>query len=269
MVIRPGIELANLTDTGMVREQNEDYYCYAEPDEDQLFRTKGRLVVVADGMGGHIGGQIASGLAVDTLRRTYLEDPSDDPRDGLVAGFRNAHAAIHDYVREHPELKSMGTTCTAAVVRDYQLFYGHIGDTRLYQVHNGAISQVTRDHSMVNRLVEEGKLTPEEAAVHPDRNVLTAALGMQKQPEADFSEAPLQLWPGDSILVCSDGLHGLVADEEMGHLANTATPRDACRTLVEMAKQRGGHDNITVQILKLNGTQPPYRPELGKTVKID
>ena len=162
----------------------------------------------------------------------------------------------------------MGTTCTAAVVRDFHLYYGHIGDSRLYLVHNGAISQVTRDHSMVNRLVEEGKLTPEEAAVHPDRNVLTAALGMQKQPEADFSEAPLELWPGDSILICSDGLHGLVGDEEMARMVNSSSPRDACLALVEMAKQRGGHDNITVQILKMDGAAP-QRPDLGKTVRIN
>jgi protein phosphatase len=268
MVIRPGIELANLSDTGMVRTENEDYYCYAEPDDDQVFRVKGRLAVVADGMGGHIGGQVASGLAVDTLKRVYLSEPGEDPREALVAGFRQAHAAIHDYVREHPELKSMGTTCTAAVVRDFQLFYGHIGDSRLYLVHNGAISQVTRDHSMVNRMVEEGKLTPEEAAVHPDRNVLTAALGMQKQPEADFSDVPLSLWIGDAIIICSDGLHGLVTDDEMAHNVNVCTPREACLALVQMAKQRGGHDNITVQILKVSGA-PPHRPVLGKTVRIN
>src|SRR5205085_979282 len=121
-------------------------------------------------------------------------------------------------------------------------------------------------HSMVNRLVEQGELTPEEAAVHPDRNVLTAALGMQKEPEADFSEA-LDLWPGDSILICTDGLHGLVGDEEMARVVNSSSPRDSCLTLVEMAKQRGGHDNITVQILKLDGAAP-QRADLGKTVRI-
>src|SRR5437660_4557002 len=123
MVIRPGVELANLTDTGLVRPANEDYYCYFEPDDDEAFRVKGRLAIVADGMGGHIGGQVASGLAVDTLKATYGSEPGEDPREALVAGFRNAHQAIHDYVREHPDLKSMGTTCTAAVVRDFQLYW--------------------------------------------------------------------------------------------------------------------------------------------------
>lgn len=265
MVIRPGLELANLTDTGRVREINEDYYCYFEPEDDETFRVKGRLAVVADGMGGHIGGQVASGLAVDTVKSVYASEPAVDPREALVAGFRKAHAAIHDYVREHPDLKSMGTTCTAAVIRNLQLYYGHIGDSRLYLIHNGAISQVTRDHSMVNRLVEEGKITQEEAAVHPDRNVLTAALGMQSQPSADFSEAPLDLWPGDIVLICSDGLHGLVSDEEMNAVATTASPRDACRTLVDMAMDRGGHDNITIQVLKVGGPAPQRR-DLDETV---
>src|SRR5579863_2951169 len=145
MIIRPGIELANLTDTGCVRTDNEDYYCYAEPDDDDSFRRKGRLLVVADGMGGHIGGQIASGLAVDSVRQVWLSEPIDDPRELLVAAFRNAQQAILRRVDEQPELQSMGTTCTAGVVRDSQLFYGHIGDSRLYLIHNGSISQVTRD----------------------------------------------------------------------------------------------------------------------------
>ena len=207
-------------------------------------------------MGGHIGGQVASGLAVDTLRRTYLERSSDDPRDALVAGFRNAHAAIHDYVREHPELKSMGTTCTAAVVRDFQLYYGHIGDSRLYLVHNGAISQVTRDHSMVNRLVEEGKLTPggsrrpsrsqraDRGARHAEaarsRFFRSAARVVARRQHPDLQRRPA--WPGQRR---RDGPPG-------EHRIRRATP---AVTLVEMAKQRGGHDNITVQILKLNGAR--------------
>ena len=261
MVIRPGIELANLTDKGCVREQNEDYYCYAEPDDDEAFLQKGRLMVVADGMGGHIGGQVASGLAVDTIRKVWLEESADNPHDLLLKAFRQAHAAILREVEEHPELQSMGTTCTAAVLREGELWYGHIGDSRLYVVHNGSISQVTRDHSMVARLVEEGKLTEEEAATHPDRNVLTAALGMRTQPPADFATEPIPVWPGTIALVCSDGLHGLVTADEMAAAATAQNPREACATLVEMAKQRGGHDNITVQILKVLGAQRP----LGKT----
>src|SRR5580700_1882025 len=188
MVIRPGIELANLSDTGMQRPANEDYYCYAEPEQDDEFRKKGRLAVVADGMGGHVGGQVASGLAVDALRRAYLNGASEEPLEALVAGFREAQADIQDYVLEHPELAGMGTTCTAAALRDGLLYYGHVGDSRLYLMRGGTIQRLTQDHSRVGQMVRDGILSPEEAAVHPDRNVLTAALGMKGNVPADFSD---------------------------------------------------------------------------------
>jgi len=251
MLIRPGIELANVTDPGCEREENEDYYAYAEPQADEEFHRKGRLAVVADGMGGYEGGRVASGIAVEVVRDTYLAEPAAEPHDALIAAFHNAHAAIQEQARNDPHLSSMGTTCTAAVVRDHQLYYGHVGDSRLYMLRDGAISRVTRDHSHVGGLVEEGRLTLEEAAVHPERNVLTAALGMSGSVEADFSEQPIALMSGDILLICTDGLHGLVSDEEMLSVASTAAPSEACRKLVEMAKQRGGPDNITLQILKI------------------
>ena len=251
MIIRPGILLANLTDTGCEREQNEDYYGYAEPEADDLFERKGRLAVVADGMGGYEGGRVASGIAVEVVRETYLAEPTADPHDALVAAFRNAHAAIQHEAQNNPNLRSMGTTCTAAVVRDHQLFYGHVGDSRLYLLRDGSITRVTRDHSYVGRLVEEGKLTLEEAAVHPERNVLTAALGMSRSVEADFSDEPIELNPGDTLLVCTDGLHGLVNDEELLAVTSGSSPWDACKTLVQMARERGGPDNITLQILRV------------------
>ena len=251
MTIRAGIELANLSDVGCVREVNEDYFCYAEPDSDEDFQKKGRLAVVADGMGGHEGGQIASSIAIETVRQAYLSHPADDPSEALAAAFIEAQAAIHQYTREHPELRGMGTTCTAAVIRDGQLFYGHVGDSRLYLIRDSTIKQLTEDHSYVGRLVREGQLTPEEAATHPDRNVLTAALGMESAVPAEFSEAPMNLQPGDILLICSDGLHGLVSDAEMLAIAERESPREACKDLVRMAKDRGGFDNITVQILRV------------------
>ena len=250
MTIRAGIEIANLSDVGCVREVNEDYFCYAEPEDEEVFRKKGRLAIVADGMGGHEGGQIASGIAIETVRQTYLSDPSDDPSEALAAAFIEAQAAIHQHAREHPELHGMGTTCTAAVIRDGQLFYGHVGDSRLYLIRDSSIEQLSQDHSYVGRLVREGQITPEQAATHPDRNVLTAALGMESAVPAEFPEAPLELQPGDTLLICTDGLHGLVSDAEMLATAERESPREACKDLVRMAKDRGGFDNITVQILK-------------------
>lgn len=251
MHIRPGVELGNLTDVGCHRAENEDYYCYAEPEDEQEFLDKGRLAVVADGMGGHEGGEMASRIAVERVRDAYLAHPDGDTRENLIAAFHEAHTAIQQYAREHPELEGMGTTCTCAVLKNNQLYYGHIGDSRLYLIRNPAISRVTEDHSYVQRLVRQGVLTPEQAAVHPERNVLTAALGTQSTVPADFSQDPVPLEPGDVLLLCTDGLHGLVSDQELLYSACTSPAGEACRELVQTAKNRGGFDNITVQILRI------------------
>jgi serine/threonine protein phosphatase PrpC len=251
MLLRPGLELANLSDVGLQREKNEDYFCYAEPASEEDFRRIGRLAVVADGMGGHEGGQVASGIAIETVRDVYLQHAGDDPGEALLTAFQNAHAAIQAYAREHPELRGMGTTCTAIALRERDLFYGHVGDSRLYLIRDSGISQVTDDHSLVGQLVRLGQITTEEAAVHPDRNVLTAALGMDAAVPGDFSELPVLLYPNDILLICTDGLHGLVNDQELRDIALSNPPREACRELVRMANDRGGFDNITVQILKV------------------
>jgi serine/threonine protein phosphatase PrpC len=250
MRIRPGIELANLTDTGCHRAENQDYYCYSEPDDDLDFERKGRLVVVADGMGGHEGGKLASTLAVEAVRDGYLNHPDGDPRQALQTAFQDGHAAIQEYIRHHPELHGLGTTCTAATILDSRLYYGHVGDSRLYLIRGDHISLLTRDHSQVARLVQDGLITPEEAAVHPQRNVLTAAMGVEPAA-ADFSDTPLTLESGDVLLISTDGLHGLVSDQELLATASTLLPAEACKELVRMAKERGGFDNITVQILKI------------------
>jgi len=251
MLLRPGLELANLSDVGLHREQNEDYFCYVEPASEEDFKRLGRLAIVADGMGGHEGGQVASGIAIDTVRDVYLAHSGDDPGEALLTAFQDAHAAIQVYAREHPELRGMGTTCTAVVLRDHDLYYGHVGDSRLYLIRDSAISQLTDDHSLVGRLLRDGQITPEEAAVHPDRNVLTAALGMDSAVPGDFSGAPRPLYQNDILLICTDGLHGLVNDEELRHIALNDAPSEACREMVRLANGRGGFDNITVQILKM------------------
>jgi PPM family protein phosphatase len=255
MKIRPGIELANRTDVGCERTQNEDNYCYAEPDDDDEMVRRGRLVVVADGMGGYEGGQIASGLAVEAVRSAFLNGSAETPMEALVAGYESAHAAIHDFVLDHPELRGMGTTCTAAVLRNGDLVYGQVGDSRLYLLRKGAIARLTHDQSYVQQMIDDGILTPEDAKTHPNRNVLTSALGSESAVKADFAEAPIPLQPGDTLLLCTDGLHGLVSDDEMLATASENSPTDACRILVDLAKQRGGHDNITVQIVRITGAE--------------
>lgn len=251
MKIRPDVELANLTDTGNVRAENEDYYCYLEPAADEEFERKGRLIAVADGMGGHAGGKVASTLALDSLRAVF-ENGTADSSEMLMTGFASAQQSILNHVASHPELDGMGTTCTAAILHRGNLSYGHIGDSRLYLLRAGSFGPITQDHSLVNQLVESGVLTPEQAASHQQKNVLTRALGMaSSEVAADFSNQPIPLSPGDVLVLATDGLHGVVSTEEIGHAAQTQSPYDACRTLVAMAKERGGLDNITIQILRL------------------
>ena len=252
MRLRPGIELGNLTDVGCHRSHNEDYYCYAEPAGEEEFARKGRLIVIADGMGGHKGGQFASAIAVESVRAAYLASEAESPQAALVEALQTAHQAIQDFAREHPELEGMGTTCIAVVVRGCELYYAHIGDSRLYLVRDGVISQLTQDQTVVNQLIQHGLLKPEEASLHPDRGVLTAALGIGPGVGAEVPEAPLALEPGEVILLCTDGLHDLVNDQELAAAAANP-PSAACRELIELAKSRGGFDNITVQILRFEG----------------
>jgi serine/threonine protein phosphatase PrpC len=254
MQIRPGIELANLSDVGRAREVNEDYFGYVEPDDDEAFAQKGRLVIIADGMGGYEGGQLASRLAVETIRDTYMAAPPADPAATLLESFHIAHRKIRQFASEHAEVEQMGTTCTAAVLIGSQLYFVNIGDSRLYLLRGTELRQLTQDDSYVNRMIREGMLSREEAEHHPNRNVLTAALG-SKTEEADpkASQAPEELTPGDTLLLCTDGLHGLVSDEEMLSLVNGRSPSEACQELVALANAHGGPDNITVQIVRYVG----------------
>jgi len=251
MEIRPGIALANLSDVGLVRENNEDYYCYAEPEGAEEFAKRGRLAIIADGMGGYEGGQFASRIAVDTVREAYLKDLEADPLDALLEGFRLAHQRILAKARESEELEGMGTTCTALIILGTNLLFAHVGDSRLYLLRGPNIFQLTRDHSYVNKMVEAGMLTPEEAEHHPQKNVLMMALGASKEIRADCPADPLPLQPGDTLLMCTDGLSGLVSNEEMQQAVNGNALDKGCKDLIELAKSRGGHDNITVQLLRV------------------
>jgi protein phosphatase len=252
MKIRAGIEVSGQSDIGCLRKNNEDSFGYWEPEEDGDFARQGRLAVVADGMGGYEGGQEASRLAVDTLVEKYAAYDGDDPRQALVEGLQAAHEEIRRYGTVHPELQGMGTTCTAAAIVGDALHYVHVGDTRLYLIRDGRITQVTRDHSYVGRLVEAGMISRSEAERHPQRNILTAALGTAPELFMDAPGSPEKLRRDDVIVICSDGLWGQVQDEEILDAVKKHTVEDAGRDLIELARQRGGPDNITVNILRLH-----------------
>jgi protein phosphatase len=251
MKVRTGIEVSVQSDIGCLRQNNEDSFGYWEPEDDQQFLRKGRLAVVADGMGGYEGGQEASRLAVETLMEVYRDFGGDDPQAALVEALQAAHEQIREYSFAHPELRGMGTTCTAAAIVQDSLYYVHVGDTRLYLIRDGQITRVTRDHSYVGRLVESGMITPEEAENHPQRNILTAALGTNPDLIMDSPGQPEPLRPEDVLLICSDGLWGQVRDSEILDAVENKSAEQTGRKLIELARERGGPDNITVEVLRL------------------
>jgi len=249
---KPGIEAASLTDVGRQRSNNEDSYLYWEPDSDEDFLRKGRLAVVADGMGGYEGGQEASRLAVETVRAIYDNAFGSDPQSTLTAAFQAAHQNIQRYAQDHPQFYGMGTTCTALSIVERQLHFAHVGDSRLYLIRPESISRLTRDHSYVGRLVESGIVRSEDAESHPQRHILTAALGSGRDITPHTPDHPVPLEEGDILLLCTDGLWGLVGDPDLTRVVQANPPTEACQKLVTMALDRGGPDNITVLVLRVS-----------------
>jgi len=249
--VRPGVELAGLSDIGCQRETNEDSYLYWESADDQEFLRKGRLAVIADGMGGHEGGQEASRLAVETVREVYGNAFSDDPQTALIESFAAAHTRIVNYAEQHPAFQGMGTTCTAFVLLGHQLYFAHVGDSRLYLIRDSRILRLTRDHSYVGRLVESGLVRAEDAERHPQRHILTAALGAGLEVAAEGGAQGMLLQDGDNLLLCTDGLWGVVAEDELEDAVSKYAPAECCAALVKLARERGGPDNITLQVLHI------------------
>lgn len=251
MKVRPGIEAACLTDVGCHRENNEDNYAYWEPQDDAAFQRLGRLAVVADGMGGAEGGQHASRIAVETVRETYADSPEPDTQERLLGSFREANHRVQQEARAKPMLHGMGTTLTACAIVGNRLYFAHIGDSRLFLVRGGEVRQLSRDHSLVARLIESGSIRPEDAETHPQKHVLTAAVGVAEDLQPDAPSEAIELKPSDVLILCTDGLWGQMTSAEMATVASKSAPKDACKSLVQLAKDRGGPDNITVQILRI------------------
>ena len=251
MKARPGLVLSAQSDVGCQRENNEDFFGYWEPEAEEQFLRKGRLAIVADGMGGYEGGQEASRLAVETVTSFYRDFTGDDPQQALVEALHSAHQRIREQAAAHLEFAGMGTTCTALAIVHECLYYAHVGDTRLYLVRNGQITQVTRDHSYVARLVESGVLSREEAEHHPQRNILTAAMGTGVELVLDSPGRPEPLQARDLVLLCTDGMWGQMRDSEILDILQNHKPHESVRELIRLARERGGPDNITVEMLEL------------------
>ena len=230
------LSVAALTDVGRVREGNEDSYFVDEP-----------LFVVADGMGGHRAGDVASQTAIDTVKRE-LGGKRPRPED-LAAALRDANGAILAKSREDSSLGGMGTTCTLLYVEDGRAHLAHIGDSRAYLMRAGHLEQITEDHTLVERMVREGRISREDAEHHPQRNVITRALGLDESIDVDLLLLDLQ--PGDRVMLCSDGLPSMLERERIEEvLAATEDVRRAAEELVALANEAGGEDNITVILVE-------------------
>ncbi|HLM54594.1 MAG TPA: Stp1/IreP family PP2C-type Ser/Thr phosphatase [Pyrinomonadaceae bacterium] len=241
------------TDKGCVREINEDSGRLVRPNDARLLEERGLLLVVADGMGGHSAGEVASQMAVDLISRLYYQSQGD-ALAALRDAVSEANRRIFSAAAADESKRGMGTTCTALAIRGGEATVAHVGDSRCYMVRGGDIYQLTEDHSAVMEMVRHGLISKEEARTHEDKNVILRALGTTPEVEVAMAE-PFAVREGDRLLLCSDGLHDLVTDEEIGQtLAGADDLHAAGQQLIELAKGRGGHDNITVGIV---GVVPP------------
>lgn len=251
--IKPGfaldISVGARTDLGLVRDNNEDKFEVFEPEEPEMLAIKGALYAVADGMGGHASGQIASELALKTIVKSYYGDTNDDVSESLKTAFQRANTYIYDTSQLIIERNGMGTTCTAFVLRNDTMFMAHVGDSRLYRIRNGQITQVSEDHSWVAEQVKRGSLTKEEAEMSPFRNVITRSLGSVPDVEVDTLSEPIR--KDDILILCSDGLSGYTRDDEILDIASSRSPSVAALKLVDRACSNGGGDNVTVVIAAL------------------
>jgi len=245
----PSPVVAALSDIGLRRKENQDSYAHFRAE---AAAAKGDLVVVADGMGGHQGGAVASRLAVETIVNFYRSAPSGPLDATLHEAIRRASERIFQAAQQKPELAGMGTTCTALALADGRAHVVHVGDTRAYLIREGKIRRLTADQTWVQAMAEQGVISPGDAERHPDRNILMQALGTPRPPHSAALPEPLPLQAGDLFLLCTDGLSGLVQDEELLELTLADSDlQQGCARLVELAKARGGDDNITVVMARI------------------
>ena len=255
--VTPGrllIQAALRTDVGLVRSENQDFGTYTSPSEEKDTHPGGRLLIVADGMGGHRGGATASRLAGETVKAQYLGGDTEDVPSALRDALQRANSRIFSEAQANPDLRGMGTTTSALAIRDDLAWFAHVGDSRIYRVRGDEIEQLTDDHSLVATMVREGLLTTKEAETHPRRNVLQRSMGVAEDVEVDV-KGPFDVQEGDTFILCSDGLHGLVKEEEMLEVARQ--PIDvAADDFVKRVLERGAPDNVTVIVARAIRAQP-------------
>jgi len=247
-------KIGMITDVGKVRTIDEDSILVADlsfgiNSESEKFL----LLAVADGMGGHAKGEEASKIALNTLTKTIIPELFGDTSftELLENGIKNANQEILDYTTKNPESSGMGTTTVCALVKGNDIHLVNVGDSRAYVISNDEIRRVTKDHSYVQALIDEGKITEEEAREHPQKNVITKAVGIMESVEPDTMK--LTLDNDESLLLCCDGVIAHLNDEDIHKIiCNANNPQNACQQIVDLANERGGTDNISLIILSSN-----------------
>ena len=238
------LRIGALTDVGRVRKINEDSFRIFESEEYSYG-------IVADGMGGHQAGEVASAMAVDEIS-AYIDEHLSGELDRFQAmevirqGFLSANRKIYEFSCENERVMGMGTTATLCMLRGGYIIFAHVGDSRAYMI-GDTISQITRDHSYVQELVKLGQITPEQAKHHPRRNIITRAMGVEKTVKVDTGVKP---YNGERLLLCSDGLVDEIEDSELFDAARDGDPDECVRRLVNTANERGGNDNIPAVIME-------------------
>ena len=241
------------TDIGCLRDHNEDSLVVTPP-----------LFAVADGMGGHAAGEVASEIAVRVLSELAPEHPDGE---ALGRAIEEANRAVIQAAREGRGRQGMGTTMTAAMLEGERLVIAQVGDSRAYLLHQGKLQQLTRDHSLMADMIEAGQLTPEEARTHPQRSVITRALGSDAHLHPDIYEIHVET--GDRLLICSDGLSGMIFDDQIENtLRRVQDPQRCASQLVNEAIAAGGHDNVTVIVADVTGYAEVRRKKLARKTKL-
>ena len=245
------MEAYALTDIGQVRSMNQDYI-YSSPER---VGSLPNLFLVADGMGGHRAGDFASRFTVEVLAEEVQNSKETHPEQILGNAIQTANERLMEEAAKDSRLEGMGTTLVAATILDHVLYFANVGDSRLYLI-NKEIRQLSKDHSMVEEMVRLGGLTEEEAKHHPDKNIITRAMGVKDKVEPDFFEYRLK--GGDTILMCSDGLTNMVDDDEIFQIVKSARDIvEAVETLIQRANENGGSDNIGIVLAQ------PYADEVS------
>ncbi|AMV16273.1 PP2C family protein-serine/threonine phosphatase [Planctomyces sp. SH-PL14] len=258
------IQFATLSDVGLRRSNNEDSLAVAVANTEEDFENHGHLFLVADGMGGHAVGELASKIAAETVPHTYLKQDSGDFPSALEKSVIEANTAINTRGEQNQDFLKMGTTCSTLVLCPEGAFIGHVGDSRIYRVRRDRIDQLSFDHSLHWELQRRDQKLAAQIDLSLHKNVITRCLGPEPKVMVDV-EGPHPILPADGFILCSDGLSNLVADEEMGAIVRDLAPNVACRLLIDLANARGGTDNCTAIVVKVGdlpaNVPPPFVPD--------